>query len=94
MLRNVDVLIALWSKDCSDGSYTDSKYNRDCDVTIYSTVRAAKSRKRGSMEVHNCHCCKLIQSNLVTIPPRCYATLDAIPLLIMRNKIQHKLNRK
>ena len=44
-------LLALWSKDCSDDSYTYSKYNRDCDVTICLTVRAAKLRKRGNVEV-------------------------------------------
>ena len=44
-------LLALWPRNCSDASYTDSRYNRHCDVTIYLLVRAAKSRKRGTIGV-------------------------------------------
>ena len=88
-------LLALWPRDCGDDLYTDSTYNRHCDVIIYLPVRAAKLCKRGSMEVHNYHCSKLIQSNFGTIPPR-YATLDTgtTPLLIIPNKVQYKLNRE
>ena len=46
-----------------DDSYTDSKYNRHCDVTIYFTVQAAKLCKRGSVEVS--YIIPLMQANAV-----------------------------